>query len=239
MSLTDKTVLIVGGHRGIGFAAAKRAAAAGATLVIAGRSRDGLARALRRLPGTARAEQVDFSDEDDVRALFKRVGAIDHLVLSASSSVAFGGFAEMDTDRLRAAFDNKFWGYWFCARHGFPSIAPGGSILMVTGAAHRKNTPGLAGLAAVNAAIAGFAQTLAVELAPLRVNVVSPGTVDTEAYDTMPDDARQGMMQQAAAATPVGRVGTADEIGAAMVAVLENGFITGAIIDVDGGVQAT
>ena len=110
--LTNKSILIVGGGSGIGLATALRAAASGATPIIAGRSREKLDAALAKLPNSARAEVLDFADAASVTSLAERIGPIDHLVLSASSAVAWGGFADLKEEAVRAAFENKFWGYW-------------------------------------------------------------------------------------------------------------------------------
>ncbi len=236
-SLTDKTVLIVGGSAGVGFATARRVAAAGAKPIIAGRSRERLDAALAKLPQGARAETLDFADAASVAALAERIGALDHLVLSASSAVAWGAFAELREEAVRAAFENKFWGYWRVAQALAPKLGADGAIVMVTGAAGRAALPGTSALAAINAAIAAAAQVLAVELAPRRVNVVSPGMTDTEAYGWMEAGQRQAMFADAAAKLPVGRIGQPDDLAEGIVFALANRFLTGAVLDIDGGVH--
>jgi len=118
---------------------------------------------------------LDFADSASAASLAGRIGAIDHLVLSASSSVAWGAFSELREEAVRVAFENKFWGYWRVTQAIASKLPADGSIVMVTGAAGRAALPGTSALAAVNAAIAAAAQVLAVELAPRRVNVISPG----------------------------------------------------------------
>ncbi|MGO9359954.1 MAG: SDR family oxidoreductase [Xanthobacteraceae bacterium] len=233
----NKTVLIVGGGSGIGLATAGRAAAAGAIPIIAGRSSERLSTALARLPAGARAEVLDFADAASVASLAERIGPIDYLVLSASSAVAWGAFAELKEAAVRAAFENKFWGYWRVTKALAPKLPADGAIVMVTGAAGRAALPGTSALAAVNAAIAAAAQVLAVELAPRRVNVVSPGMTETEAYGWMDSKQRQAMFAGAAAKLPAGRVGQPDDLADAIVFALLNPFLTGTVIDVDGGVH--
>jgi NAD(P)-dependent dehydrogenase (short-subunit alcohol dehydrogenase family) len=237
MDLAGKTILIVGGSSGIGLSTAQRAPAAGAKLVIAGRSRQRLDAALARLPRGTQAEELDFADASSVAALAGRIGGIDHLVLSASSAVAWGSFANLEEEAVRAAFENKFWGYWRVTRALAPSLPSDGSIVMVTGAAGRAALPGTSGLAAVNAAVAATAQVLAVELAPRRVNVISPGMTQTDAYAWMEPKQREAMFMSAASRLPTGRVGQPDDLADAILFALSNRFLTGAVIDVDGGVH--
>ena len=170
-------------------------------------------------------------------ALAGRIGGIDHLVLSASSAVAWGSFANLEEEAVRAAFENKFWGYWRVTRALAPSLPSDGSIVMVTGAAGRAALPGTSGLAAVNAAVAATAQVLAVELAPRRVNVISPGMTQTDAYAWMEPKQREAMFMSAASRLPTGRVGQPDDLADAILFALSNRFLTGAVIDVDGGVH--
>lgn len=231
------TVLIIGGSNGIGLAAAKRLSKQKSRIIIAGRSKEKLAHALAELPEGAGSEVADFSDEEQVVALFDRVGFVDHIVLCASSHVAWGPCDALATDAVRKAFDNKFWGYWLSAHHGLAKLSSEGSIIMVTGAAHRAALAGTTAVAAVNGAIAAFAITLAAEIAPRRVNVISPGLVDTPAYAWMSEGQRQATFAETGKKLPVGRIGNPDEIAAAIEMVLNNGYMTGAVVDVDGGVH--
>ena len=235
MDLAGKTILIVGGSSGIGLSTAQRAAAVGAKLLIAGRSRQRLDAALARLPQGTQAEELDFANASSVSALAGRMGSIDHLVLSASSAVAWGSFADLKEEAVRAAFENKFWGYWRVTQALVPRLPSDGAIAMVTGAAGRAALPGTSGLAAVNAAIAALAQVLAVELAPRRINVISPGMTETDAYAWMEPKQREAMFAGAASRLPAGRVGQPDDLADAILFALSNRFLTGAIIDVDGG----
>jgi NAD(P)-dependent dehydrogenase (short-subunit alcohol dehydrogenase family) len=236
-SLANKSILVVGGGSGIGLATARRVAAAGAKPIIAGRSRERLDAALTALPKGARAEVLDFTDAASVASLAERIGSVDHLVLSASSAVAWGAFAELKEDAVRAGFENKFWGYWRVTKALAPKLSSNGALVLVTGAAGRAAIPGTSALAAVNAALAAAAQVLAVELAPRRVNVVSPGMTETEAYGWMNAPQRQAMFEGTAAKLPARRIGQPEDLADAIVFALSNPFLTGAVLDVDGGVH--
>lgn len=237
MSLAQQRILIVGGSTGMGLAAAQQLAALQAEVVIVGRSRDNLDKALSTIQGRAAGYAADFTDAEAMTALCQRVGRIDHLVLAASSNAAWGPFASIPASALRDALEGKLLGYWRSLQAALPHLRRDGSVVMLSGAASRTAMPGTAGLAAVNGAITQMAQTLSVELAPLRVNVVSPGLVDTPAYDGLPAPAKAGMFAGAAASLPVGRTGTSDDVAHAIVYLLGNGFTTGAVLDVDGGAR--
>jgi NAD(P)-dependent dehydrogenase (short-subunit alcohol dehydrogenase family) len=208
VTLAGTHILIVGGTKGIGRATAVAAFAAGAAVTATGRA----AKSLSALPEGVAGAVLDFTDPASVAVLTERLGSVDHLVLSASDAVAWGGFAEVAEGALRAAFDAKFWGYWRVIRALTPKLSARGSITLVTGAAARAALPGTSGLAAVNGALEAMAKVLAVELAPRRVNTVSPGMTATEAYAGLPEEARKGMFAATAAKLPVGRIGAPDDI---------------------------
>lgn len=237
MSLAQQRILVIGGSNGMGLAAAQQLAVLQAEVLIAGRSQEKLDKALSTIQGRASAYVADFTDPQSLSALFERTGRIDHLVLAGSSNAAWGPFPSISAAALRNALEGKLIGYWQALQAALPHLRRDGSVLMLSGAASRTAMPGTAGLAAVNGAITQMAQTLARELAPLRVNVVSPGLVDTPAYDGMPADHKAAMFAGAASSLPVGRTGTADDIAEAIVYLLGNGFTTGATLDVDGGAR--
>lgn len=237
MSLAQQRIFIVGGSQGMGLATAQRLALGGAEVFIGGRDPVRLERALATISGRAEGLAVDFTDPDSLGKAAGRLARIDHLVLAASSDAAWGAFAQTTAGALRRALEGKLLGYWQALQAMLPILRADGSVVMLSGAASRTPMPGTAGLAAVNGAITQMAMTLARELAPLRVNVVSPGLVDTPAYDGMPHEARRGMFDAAAGRLPVGRTGRSEDVAAAIEYMLDNGFTTGALLDVDGGAR--
>lgn len=231
MTLVGTHILIVGGTRGIGRATAAAALAAGARVTATGRT----AESLSALPEGVNGVLLDYTKPASVASLAEETETLDHLVLSASDSVAWGAFDSVEEPALRAAFDAKFWGYWRVIRALAPKLPAHGSITLVTGATARAALPGTSGLAAVNGALEAMAKVLAVELAPRRVNTVSPGMTATEAYAGMPEAARDGMFAATAAKLPAGRIGAPEDIAQAILLPAANPFITGATLDVDGG----
>ena len=235
MNLKDREIVVVGGSSGMGLATAKLCAARGALVTIAARNPDKLARAAEEIGNGCRTAVLDMTDEQKAADYFGSLERLDHLLLIGAGPAAWGPLGEVKSEALLSAFQTKLLGYFKCAKHAAGMIPPNGSILFTMGAAARAAMPGTAGLAAINGGIAAMARTLAKELAPVRVNVISPGLVDTPAYSWMNENDRQRFYQKIASSIPVGRIGSVDDIAAMAVAVTENGFMTGAIIDVDGG----
>jgi NAD(P)-dependent dehydrogenase (short-subunit alcohol dehydrogenase family) len=233
--LTGQKIVVIGGSSGMGLATAKRLGSEGAHVVIASRSEKKLKAALSEIEGKAEAKSLDFTDEKGVRSFFESVGRFDHLVLMGAGLPAWGNFLEIQSAALESAFKTKFWGYFFCAKYAVAYLRENGSILFTIGGAARSAIPGTAGVAAVNGAIMCMAFTLAKELAPIRVNILSPGLVDTPAYNWMAEEEKQGFFKRMSGNTPVGRVGKPDEIAEAARYLLMNGYTTGAVLDVDGG----
>jgi NAD(P)-dependent dehydrogenase (short-subunit alcohol dehydrogenase family) len=233
--MSKEKVAIVGGSSGIGLASAQRLAREGYAVVISARSQERLDRALPSIGNGATGLTLDYTDRASIQRFFAALGAFDHLLLVANTPMPWGGgFRDLKTEALTASFD-KFWGYFHCLQAALPSLRKDGSVVVVTGAAARAALPGTAGLAAVNGAIERMAITLAKELAPLRINVLSPGVVDTPAHDWMPSEKKQEMLQGAAAYLPTRNHGRVEDLAEAMLFLTRERFITGAILDVDGG----
>lgn len=226
-----KTV-IMGGTSGIGEACARQFAALGAEVVVAGRDAARLASAMARLPGV-RGETVDGASAESARAFFGRVGSFDHLVLAMSGALGAGPIASVPLDDIRGGFEAKLFAHLTSLQAALPRVKS--SVTFVSAATAAAALPGTAGLAAINAAVEAVARTLAAELAPVRVNVVRPGVIDTPWWGRVPVSFKEAVFAQAAQSLPVKRVGQADEVAQAIVSAATNGFMTGTVLDVSGG----
>jgi len=234
--MSDHTALVVGGTSGIGLATARRLHARGATVHIAGRSKERLD-AIAATDPILIGHQADGGDRDAITSVAETIGTIDWLVITLSGAEGPGPIAELDLDMLRRAFDAKFWGHITTIQAALPFLAPAGSITLLGAITARAGMPGTAGIAAINGAVEALVKPLAVELAPIRVNGVSPGFVDTPWWSGMPEDARRDYFAQAAEALPARRVATADDVAEAVVMAATNANITGTVIETDGGAR--
>jgi NAD(P)-dependent dehydrogenase (short-subunit alcohol dehydrogenase family) len=235
MSLKDKTVVVIGGSSGMGLATAKAAQAEGAKVVITGRSEDRLRSAREELGGAARGVPLDAADEAGTRALFEGMDRVDHLFFTAAT-LTFDPKLASDSAAVRAAIDTRFWGSYYAAKYAAPKMPPDGSITFTTGTATRKPLPGLAVVSASCGAVEALSRALALELAPIRVNTVQPGLIDTPLHEKMMGKER-GAKQVAAIAArlPVKRAGQSEDIAQAVLFLMKNPFATGITLTVDGG----
>jgi NAD(P)-dependent dehydrogenase (short-subunit alcohol dehydrogenase family) len=225
-------VVIMGGTAGIGLATAERLTADGEEVIVTGRDPERL-KAVGSL-GVA-AEQVDGTSHEDVAAFFERLGEFDHLVLAFSpGAIGMGPVATMSHENFRAAFEGKLFGYLCAVQHARVI----GSITLVSAVSARAAYPGTVALAAVNGAIERMVSPLAVELAPVRVNAVSPGVIDTAWWSFLPEDQRKAQFEQLAAAVPAQRVGRPDEVAQAISYLIRAEFVTSTVLPVDGGATA-
>jgi|NOAtaT_6_FD_contig_41_7343238_length_2114_multi_6_in_0_out_0_2 NAD(P)-dependent dehydrogenase (short-subunit alcohol dehydrogenase family) len=237
MKLKNQNVLVVGGSTGIGFAVAEAAAREGANLILLARDLAKLKTAQSRLGGETRILSADYLQKEELVRAMAELPVVHHIVLSASSQVAWGPFRDLTADRLISAFQGKLIGYVQAIQAVLPRLDPQGSITLVTGAASRAGIPNTSGVAAVNGAISQMAHTLSKELAPIRVNVVSPGMTETPAYDGIPEAQRREMFRSTAAQLPVGRIGQPEDIALGALMLMQNPFATGVILDLDGGLR--
>jgi NAD(P)-dependent dehydrogenase (short-subunit alcohol dehydrogenase family) len=239
MDWQSQKVVVMGGSSGLGLATVSRLFAAGADVVAVGRDRNKLDKALAGLEGRGSVvgEALDCTDRAALDRFFGRVGRVDHLVLTLSGGEGGGLFRELDLAALRRGFEAKVWPQLEAAQAGLPSLRRDGSLTFVTAISARIASPGTAGLGAINGALESMIGTLARELAPLRVNAVSPGVIDTAWWDRFPTSVKTDLFRQQAETLPVGRVGHADDVAHALQFVLENTFMTGAVIECDGGLR--
>ncbi|TPI36141.1 SDR family oxidoreductase [Mesorhizobium sp. B3-1-6] len=238
MDMDKQRILIVGGSSGMGLALAKRCLEEGAGVIIAGRGQAKLSAAREELgqPGTLETAVVDISREDGVAALFERIGRLDHIVSTAAAiEGAYRLLPEIELSAAQRVVESKFYGPLLLAKHGAPKLPPTGSLTFVSGiAAYRPAARGSV-VAAVNAALEGLVRALALELAPIRVNAVSPGWVDTPIWEFVAGDGKAQTLAAMAERLPVGRVGRPDDIADAIRFLIGNGFTTGETLHVEGG----
>lgn len=235
MSLASQHVVIIGGSSGMGLATARAAAAAGAAVTIASSSKERLAAALAELPGTCEAEVIDTRDEASVAGAFDRIGSLDHLVYTAGDAFTPRPLADVPLSEARQGFEVRFWGEITAVKYAAPRIRPGGSVSLTTGTVGARPAPGAALAAAGAAAGEGLARGLAVELAPIRVNAVRAGAFRTPLWDRLPEPQREAVLTSLAGRTLTKTVGDPGQIAAAHLYLMENDYVTGTVLTVDGG----
>jgi len=229
MSLKGKKVVVVGGSSGIGLSTAEMAKREGADVIIASRNVARLDAVAERL--NAIAIPADVTSDDSVAKLFRSCGPVDHVVVTAAQ-LRTGPFKTVSMDDVRSTMESKLWGAWRIAKSA--EIRPGGSLTLVSGYLSIRPRPNSAIISVANGALESLARALALELAPVRVNAVSPGIIDTPIRAAMPEAARRDMLAKTAASLPVGRVGVGEDIALQILCFMTNGFATGSIVYIDG-----
>ncbi len=230
MDVAGKKAVIFGGTSGIGLAAAKRLVALGAEVIAISRNPDKAG----DVPAGITLKKCDVLDRDAVQALLKECAPYDILVSAATGGArAIGPLLEMDMDGFKASFD-KLWGYANVVRFGAEHLSDDGSIVLVSGAPARKARPGQVAIASVGGAVEALVRAATAEIAPKRINIVSPGVIDTPMVPFQGDE-RAAFYAKNTAGNIIPRAGTADEVAQGIIFMIQNDFVTGTTIDVDGG----
>jgi NAD(P)-dependent dehydrogenase (short-subunit alcohol dehydrogenase family) len=228
-------VVVLGGSSGIGLEVARQVVAQGAEVVIASSNGERVQKTVADLGGKAEGHALNLADEHAIQDLFQKLGSFDHLVFTAGDALQLGELADTDLQKARNAFELRYWGALAAAKYGSPHIRAGGSIVLTTGIAGQRPRKGWVMGASVCGAVEALTRALAVELAPIRVNAVSPGVVRTNLWQNMSEQERERMYADIGKGLPVGRIGEPQDIAQAYLFLMQEGYSTGQIIVVDGG----
>jgi NAD(P)-dependent dehydrogenase (short-subunit alcohol dehydrogenase family) len=234
-SLRGKRVIILGGSSGLGLATAKAAANEGANVIIVSSNQQRINTGLKDLPQGTEGYAVDLSNEQNIKAFFDTIGNFDHLVYSAGENLILNTIDQTDIEQARTFFNLRYWGAFAAVKYGAPRINAGGSISLTSGTAGARPGKGWSVASSICGAMEGFVRAMAVELAPIRVNGVVPGVVDTNLWNSMPAADRDNLYKSMADAQLVKRVGEADDIALAFIYLMKQQYGTGQNIVIDGG----
>ncbi|RED52835.1 SDR family oxidoreductase [Cohnella lupini] len=233
--LQEQRVVLLGGTSGIGLATAKAAAREGAAVVVVSSRQSNVDKALLELPKGSEGYAVNLSNEEHIRNFFARVPSFDHLVYSAGDSLVVDHISNVDVEAAKQAFTLRYWGAYTAVKYGSGKINPGGSITLTTGIAGERPMKEWTIASSVCGAVTSLTRALAVELAPIRVNAVSPGVVRTELWRGMSETERQDFYNGIGQNLLVGRVGEVEDLAEAYLFLMREKFSTGQILTVDGG----
>lgn len=231
MSLKGQRILLLGGSSGIGLATARLLLEEKASPVLVSRSSEKLQKAQKEL-GPLETYALDISCETSMASFFSKIGPLDHLVVTAGVSLR-GPFFEQTTPQAHESFASKFWGSYYAAKYGAPLLRS--SLVFFSGISGTKALPHNAIRSAVNGAIESLGRSLAIELAPLRVNMVAPGVIETPRITVPSEVSRDSLLKELSQKIPLKRVGQSHEAALAVLYLLQNDYVTGETLFVDGG----
>lgn len=230
MDVSGKKALVFGGTSGIGLATVEQLIAQGANVIAIGRSPEKAS----DLPASATFRQCDVTDRDAMAALFEAEAPFDILVSAATGGArAAGPFLDMDMDAYQNSFA-KLWGYANVLRYGCKHLTERGAAVLVSGSPARRAKPGQVAISSVGGAVEALVRAVAPEIAPKRLNVVSPGTIDTPMFGPA-SEKRDAIVVGSTAKNLIPRAGEPGEVAQAIMLVIQNEFMTGTTVDVDGG----
>jgi NAD(P)-dependent dehydrogenase (short-subunit alcohol dehydrogenase family) len=230
-AVKGKHVVIVGGSSGIGLELAKQVVNQGGNVTIASRSEEKLKSAYVAIGSSVSTYVLDASNESEVICFFNDLGGIDHLISTIKPTHISNKFTDAEVTSHKDAFDAKYWGQYFLALHGIRTNSVTRSIIFTSGIAASRGYTGFSGTAAINGAIESLVKSLAVELAPIRVNAVSPGFIERFPND----NERYKTIESLGSNVPLKRLGTHREVAESYLYLMKNKYTTGSVLTVDGG----
>lgn len=234
-NLKGKKVVIIGGSAGIGLATAKSIVQKGANVIIASSNQQRIHKALQEIGDQANGFVIDVTDELQVKSFFEKIGPFDHLIFTAGENIMLSNVEDTALETAKNYFNIRYWGAFTAVKYAAPFINSTGSIVLTSGIASNRPNKGWALGASICAAMEGFTRALAMELAPIRVNIVSPGVIKTELWGSMSESERNEMYANIGNALPVKRVGETEDIAKTFVYLLEQEYGTGQTLIIDGG----
>jgi NAD(P)-dependent dehydrogenase (short-subunit alcohol dehydrogenase family) len=232
--LENKRIVIIGGSSGIGFAIAKLAISEKAKVIIASRSEEKLMLSKKKLDNNVEIKTIDTRDEEALKVFFADIGKFDHLQISASE-VKSGSFLELSTDLAKSSFESKFWGAYIAVKQAAPYLSEKGSVTLFSGALGSRPVNGTAVSASISCAVEGLARALAVELAPIRVNCISPGLTQTELFKNWDEKQTKDFFAERCSKLLIKRPANPEEIAEVAIHLMQNTYTTATTLYVDGG----
>jgi NAD(P)-dependent dehydrogenase (short-subunit alcohol dehydrogenase family) len=233
--LDNSVVVVIGGSSGVGEAVARAALGRGASVVIGGRSPEGLESAKSRLGGDVRALTVDIKQRETIERFFEQIGPLDHLVITAGEEIE-GTIRDIDPDSLRPTVESRFWGPLYAVKAALPGLSETGSVTLTSGASATVRT-GAPLWHALLGTVESLTRILASELGPIRVNAVRPGHLATPRTERR-RGGKEGAakyLEELARRSPIGRVGSADDVADAILFLMTSAYTTGMMLAIDGG----
>lgn len=230
-------IVIAGGTSGMGFATAKLLLSKGYFVTVFGRDKSKLNKALADLGKNADGKIADASNSNEIERAFSEIGSFDHLVIALSAGKGIGMFKDLNLTDLRKGFDGKLFPQLQVAQAALTYIKDNGSITFITSISSQSKAIGTSGLGAINGAIEIMIPTIAKELKPLRINAVAPGVINTNWWDFLPPEKKEGTFKQYSDTIPLGRIGEPEDVAKMIFSLIENEYVTGQIIAVDGGLS--
>ena len=226
---------MLGGNSGVGLATALATAEEGANVVVVSSRQQRVNSALAILPKGSEGYTADLANEQEIEALFKKIGEFDHLVFTAGEELQLKELTAMKMDEARQFFNLRYWGALMAVKYSSPLIRKGGSITLTTGTVNLRPWKGWTVAASITGAVDALTRALAVELAPIRVNAVCPGVVNTDLWGNMPKANKEALFTDMSSKLLTGRVGEAEDIAEAYLYLMRGNYTTGQVIVVDGG----